>query len=71
MVKLVSSGNSRQDSSNASVMNFVLEFLNVHQKVTKPYFEDMLLMALVISRQKYVIRFSLKVSVYYFTISEQ
>ena len=46
----------RQGSSNASVRNFVLGFLKMSQRVTKPSFEDILFVASAIPRQKYVIR---------------
>ena len=47
------SSNLRQGSSKASVTNSVLEFLNIPQSVTQSSFEDILLLALVIPRQKY------------------
>ena len=61
----------RQGSSNSSGTNFVLGFPHIFQRETKPSFEDLLLVVLVILRQRSVTRFRPKVSVFSFAISEQ
>ena len=51
------SGDLRQRSSNNSVTNFVLGFSYMFQRETQPSFEDLLLVVLVVLRQRYVTRF--------------
>ena len=67
----INSGDLRQGSSNNSATNFVLRFPHIFQRETQPSFEDLLLVVLVILRQRSVTRFRPKVSVFNFAISEQ
>ena len=67
----VPSGDLRQGSSNNFVTNVVLGFPYIFQRETQPSFENLLLVVLVILRQRSVTRFRPKISLFNFSISEQ